>query len=127
MTEIDKVRLTSSVNSEVVSLEAPFEFGQPLSLSFDLFANISVFDSTFPFYYDFSASVDFENSATLTTMLVTDTNGVPIPGVSVLAESGTAYPVSPLNAPIPIPATLPLLGAALGGLLFVVRWPRRPA
>ncbi len=56
---------------------------------------------------------DFTHTAIVTGLMVLDANGNPIPGVSVLAASGTNY--NNLS-PTPEPETLVLLGSSVLGL-----------
>jgi hypothetical protein len=67
-----------------------------------------------------SASAEFGSTVRLTSLLVTDANGVPIAGLQVTSQSGFDYPVDPLNlAPVPEPSTLLLMACGLG--LFGLR------
>jgi hypothetical protein len=70
--------------------------------------------------YDFTGTVDFSQTATLTEILITDSSGVPIPGATLTAASGTDYPLSPLNS-IPIPAAVWLFSSGLLGLIGISR------
>ena len=74
--------------------------------------------------YSGTASADFGNTIALSEILITDAAGSPIPGTTIGAESGTQYPLSPLNgapAQTPEPASLGLVAAGLLGAGAAIR------
>lgn len=67
-----------------------------------------------------SASAQFGSTIHLTSMLITDANGTPIPGLQISSRNGYAYPLDPRNtASVPEPSSLLLLAGGLG--LFGLR------
>jgi hypothetical protein len=67
---------------------------------------------------DGTGSANFANTVRLRPLVITDGAGIPIPGASILASSGTDYG----GDAIPEPGTLVLISA---GLLIVSLKPRR--
>jgi hypothetical protein len=65
-----------------------------------------------------SASADYADTVTLTDVLITDANGIPIPGITLTSRDGYSYPLDPANVPEPsslIPCAL------LGPCIFLYR------
>jgi hypothetical protein len=63
--------------------------------------------------------VQFGSTVHLTSLLVTDAAGNPIPGLSIESGSGYTYPLDPQNtAPVPEPTAACMLAAGLAGLLL---------
>ena len=64
------------------------------------------------------ATADFGSTIHITDLLVTDSNGNPIPGVTVHSDSGYVYPLDPANGgtAVPEPGTIGLMAVALLGL-----------
>jgi hypothetical protein len=69
-----------------------------------------------------SASAHFGDTVTLTDFLITDSNGNPIPGITLTSQDGYSYPLDAANA-VPEPSMLILL--VVGGV-FVFLY-HRPA
>lgn len=65
---------------------------------------------------------DFGDTVTLSSLLVTDANGNPIPGITIDSQSGFDYPVAPGNLATPEPAGLAIAGL---GFLAAVGFLRR--
>jgi len=65
-----------------------------------------------------STTVDFYSTVHLTDMLVTDSNGKPIPGVSIQSDSGFQYPLDPFDS-APEPGRMGAVGVA--ALLLIRR------
>ncbi len=60
-----------------------------------------------------SLSADFGSTIQLTSILVTDANGNPIPGITLNSDSGFQYPLDPNNQVAPEPAGLPILAMTM--------------
>ena len=64
-------------------------------------------------------SLNFDHTFELTEIAVLDLNGNLVPGLTLTSEAGISYPFANApdqpETPVPEPATLPLLGAALVG------------
>jgi hypothetical protein len=65
-----------------------------------------------------NASIDASGPFNITSMELFDANGVPIPGVTFVAEDSTVFPDAADTAATPLPAALPLFAGGLGGLGF---------
>jgi len=52
-----------------------------------------------------TASANFGDTVTLTDLLITDSNGNPIPGITLTSQDGNSYPLDPANA-VPEPSVL---------------------
>lgn len=71
---------------------------------------------------------DFSSTASLVGVLFRDLDGNVLSGIGIESPEGFNYPI--LNAvpqPVPVPASLPLLGVALAGLLASAQWRRKSA
>ena len=82
-----------------------------------------------------TAVANFLDTATLTEVLVFDADGNPIPGVTISAASGTAYPLAGAGPPsppppppgpvaVPEPPALALISLGLG-MISCDAWRRR--
>ncbi len=89
---------------DLVQRAIPFTNGVPFAVNVELglffFGNDSTGYGQSP-TYNYTGSIDFSDTATLTQVLVTDSNGNPIPGETVTTAAGAILPVSPLNSPEP--------------------------
>jgi hypothetical protein len=63
-----------------------------------------------------SLNIDFGSTVTLTSLLVTDANGHPIPSVTISSQDGVDYPLDPSNV-VPEPASFALLSTVVAGLI----------
>ncbi|HTR39948.1 MAG TPA: PEP-CTERM sorting domain-containing protein [Bryobacteraceae bacterium] len=61
----------------------------------------------------FSGSSDFAHTSTLTSVQLTDLDGNPLPDPTLVADSGTIYPLGSTSAAVPEPSMFLLAGAAL--------------
>jgi hypothetical protein len=68
-------------------------------------------------------SIDASDPFDVSSMELLDANGVPIPGVTFVADDGTIFPDAADTA-TPIPATLPLFATGLGAL-GLLGWRRK--
>jgi hypothetical protein len=61
---------------------------------------------------------DFADTVQLTEVLVTDSNGNPVPDITLTSQDGYNYPLAPANA---VPEPFMLIPLALGGALIALR------
>jgi hypothetical protein len=90
---------------------ADLPFGTPVdpTLSIVAFAQVaSIFPEDAPDGATItgSLSADFASTVRVQSLLVTDSLGNPIPGVTVVSRSGFTYPLDPRNSAVPEPAWL---------------------
>lgn len=99
-----------------------FIFGTPFELTVSSGVSVDIgydFGTTTPTaFYNGVASASFLNTAELTSAIVSNASGTPLSGISIITSSGRAFPVT---TPVPLPATVWLLGSALGGIGFMTR------
>lgn len=110
--------------SETITFSLPYVANSPNDVAFNLYTELTLMDdgpgSMLPEPYSINPIIDFSNTATLSDILITDDQGLPINGATIIAESGFAYPVSNLNA-VPVPAAVWLFSSGLLGLIGVTR------
>ena len=63
-------------------------------------------------------SSDFADTVKLTEVLVTDSTGKPVPGITLVSQDGYKYPLAPANT---VPEPSMLVPLALGGALVALR------
>jgi len=95
---------------------------------------LSVFDISTQMSADLQLSTGSPNSNTatldavdpfnITSMELLDANGVPIPGVTFVADDGTVFADAADTTVTPLPATLPLFATGIGGL-GLLGWRRK--
>ena len=72
-----------------------------------------------------NVDVDFGSTVELSSVLITDANGTPIPGVTISSQDGYTYPLNAANVATPEPGSLPALTLALAAMAFVLARRRR--
>jgi PEP-CTERM motif-containing protein len=109
----------SITGSGTVTLEVPFVFDDPAVLRTRLIAGIAITDVSTPGIYP-TQTVDFLNTAHLTSITVLDGNRALVVNGGVVSSSGLTYPT---QLQTPEPASVLLLGTGLLGV-GVRRWRR---
>lgn len=111
-----------STPDETFTWLVPMTFGHPVKLDVRLASSIALYDQNFPDGYNYAATLDLSHTAEVTSLLVTDANGNPLPVTSMISDSGFQYPLSPLNgSQVPEPASLLLVFAGIAALTLVRR------
>jgi hypothetical protein len=125
---------SQTVPSTVTLTYSQLSFGAPITPTIDILALLNLapiphsqVGGSNDTVFSANANVSFGDTIQLTSVLITDSNGAPIPGVTINSQAGVNYPLDPANvAAIPEPATAAELGAALAlsGLWIGTRRPR---
>jgi hypothetical protein len=111
---------SSSTVNDSVSVTVPFEFGKPLPTYWSFRAGVGTFGMGS--YSSAAGTVDFFNTARLRPLMVFDSAGTQLPGVTIVSDSGYSYSIAPAST-VPDPgSSLLLLGIGLAGLRA---WRRR--
>ena len=100
-----------------VQVEVPVPFGVPWGIYFELYSTTgAVIDPSLVVNFDGSSS--FGDTAQITSVSVLDSNHQPISSPTLVADSGTIYPIATSAVPGPASDALALLGL---GVLWVWR------